>query len=143
MDELIQNVVVVVDVNASIGKLGRVKCRIKGDSPEDPEHEVGLNVQCSPLAHSTIISRTQFCFLTSCFYLLKESESIQNEAVDLMERSRRNTTIQEAVRFYLALTGRELKNSKCAAHFYDVSMCSKSVIFSKSNTAETQKQLEE
>ena len=34
MDELIQNVVVVVDVNASIRKLGRVKCRIKGDSSE-------------------------------------------------------------------------------------------------------------
>ena len=34
MDELIQNVVVVVDVNASIRKLGRVKCHIKGDSPE-------------------------------------------------------------------------------------------------------------
>ena len=115
----------------------------RGTHRKDPEHQVGLNVQCSPLAHSTIISRTQFCFLTSCFYSLKESESIQNEAVDLMERSRRNTTIQEAVRFYLALTSWELKNSKCAAHFYDVSMCSKSDIFSKSDTAETQKQLEE
>ena len=34
MDKLIQNVVVVVDVNASIRKLGKVKCHIKGDSPE-------------------------------------------------------------------------------------------------------------
>ena len=68
-------------------------------------------------------SCTQFCFLTSCFYSLKESESIRNEAVDLMERSCRNTTIQEAVFclcFYLALTGWELKNSKCTAYFYDM-----------------------
>ena len=38
-----------------------------------------------------IIIRIRFCFLTSCFYLSKESESIQSEAIDLMERSCRNT----------------------------------------------------
>ena len=41
MDELIQNVVVVVDVNASIRKLGRVKCHIKGTHRKDLEHQVG------------------------------------------------------------------------------------------------------
>ena len=38
-----------------------------------------------------IIIRIRFCFLTSCFYLSKVSGNVQNEAMDLMERSCRNT----------------------------------------------------
>ena len=49
----------------------------------------GVEMWCRFSLH--IIIRTQFCFLTSCFYLSKVSENVQNEAMDLMGRYCRNT----------------------------------------------------